>query len=216
MSRHRKLVIVAGVVVAGLAAGAWRYDRAQGATGPTGPTAQRRAVAVFDFGRVLREAKRLKDGLAAVRADAVKLNQRLTHERQKLREARAQARQLPADSPERQKRESDLDKIEAALGATIALETKTIRKQETDVYYRTYCEASTEVAAYAKTSGIEVVLRISSDTLDAGKLESVLAHVNRPVVWSAAEADITSIIIERMNQRSVAGEQAPQARGGPA
>ena len=71
MSRHRKLAIVGGIVVAALAAGAWRYDHAQGATGQS---AQRPPVAVLDFGRVLREAKHHKDALAALNAETAKMN----------------------------------------------------------------------------------------------------------------------------------------------
>jgi Skp family chaperone for outer membrane proteins len=213
MSRDRKIAIVAGIVLAGLAAGVWRYDRAQGATGQN---LQRHAVALLDFGRVLREAKHHKDGLAALKADAAKMDERLRRERQKLQAQRAEARRLPANSPERLQRDADLDKIEAALNATIGLQRTTIRKQEADLYYRTYREALAEVETYAKLGGIEVVLRVSSDTVDAGKLESVLAHFNRPVVWSAAEADITSIVIERMNHRSVATEKSPQRPGSAA
>ena len=153
--------------------------------GAAGPNAERRAVAVLDFGRVLREAKRLNAGVAALKADAAKTDERLKRERLKLQAQRAEAKRLPADSQERSQRESELDKIEAALGATIAFQRKTIQKQEADLYYRTYREAIAEVEAYAKLSGIEVVLRISSDTTDAGKLESVLGRFNRPVVWSA-------------------------------
>jgi Skp family chaperone for outer membrane proteins len=207
MSRHRKIAVVAGVVLAALAAGVWRYDRAQGATGRN---AERHAVALLDFGRVLREDKHHKDGLAALKAEAAKADERLKRERQKLQAQRAEARQFPADSEERRQREAELDKVEAALVAAIGLQTKTIRKQEADLYYRTYREALAEVASYAKLNDIEVVLRVSSDTVDTGKLESVLAHFNRPVVWSAAEADITSIIIERLNQRSLAAEPLPQ------
>ena len=213
MSRHRKIAIVGGVVLAALAAGVWRYDRAQGATGQN---LERHAVALLDFGRVLREAKHQRDGLAALKAGAAKMDERLRRERQKLQTQRAEARRLPANSPERLQRDADLDKIEAALNATIGLQRTTIRKQEADLYYRTYREALAEVETYAKLGGIEVVLRVSSDTVNAGKLESVLAHFNRPVVWSAAEADITSIVIERMNHHSVATEKLPQRPGSAA
>jgi len=219
MSHHRKMAVAVGVIVAAAIAGVWRYDHAQGATGPGTEhraAAEHRTVAVLDFGRVLREAKRLKAGMAALNAEAAKANERLKRERQKLQVQRAEARRLPADSQERTQREADLDKIEAALSATIALQTKTIRKQEADLYYRTYREAVAEVDSYAKQNGIEAVLRINSDPVDSGKLESVLGHFNRQVVWSAPEADITSIIIERINQRSVAAEQSPHKRGAAA
>jgi Skp family chaperone for outer membrane proteins len=198
MSRHRKIAVVAGVVLAALAASAWRYDRAQGAAESK---VAGREVAFLDFGRVFREAKRLRAGIAALKTDAARADERFKRERQKLQAQRAEARRLPAESAERTRRESELDGLEAALGATIALQTKAIHKREADLYNQTYREAIAEVETYSKANGIEVVMRINSEPVDTGKLESILGHVNRAVVWSAPEADITSIIIERINQR---------------
>ena len=210
MSHHRKIVMISSAVLAALAAGAWRYDRAQGATSQTPP---RHAVALLDFGRLLRESKRHREGLAAIRGDAVKADERLGRERQKLKAQRAEARRLPADSQERLNREAELDKAEIALGGTITLQTKNIRKLEAELYYRTYRDVVAETEAYAKANGIEVVLRLSSDPVDPGKLESVLGRFNRPVVWSATEADITAIVIERLNERTVADEHLSPAPG---
>ncbi len=156
------------------------------------------AVAVLDVTRLFKESKQFKTGMEKLTADVKKAEEKVKSDRDKLNSQREETEKLPAGSDDRTKQEDEQNKLEAALNASIELRKKTFLNRESTVYRVFYQRIENEVAAYAKERGIGVVVRITNEPLDPRKADSVLTYINRPVVWFSPEADITTIICDRI------------------
>jgi Skp family chaperone for outer membrane proteins len=156
-------------------------------------------VAVIDLNRIFKESKSFREEMEKMKADVVKAEENFKKEREKIKSQREELEKLPAGSDDRAEKEEYQSKLEAALAASINVQKAKFLRQEAALYLKTYQRIETEVAAYAKENGIDVVVRLQTD-LDANKPDSVLQRVNRTVVWASPEADITSSIIERFDK----------------
>jgi Skp family chaperone for outer membrane proteins len=105
--------------------------------------------------------------------------------------------------------EEEIAKRQSDLQVKVALQRKEFLQREANIYRVIYQEVWEEVQYYCAANGVDVVLRFNGDRVDPEKPDSVLAYINRPVVWYAENRDITPIILNRLNERY----KAPAARG---
>ncbi len=76
--------------------------------------------------------------------------------------------------------------------------------REARIYYDTYSQMQSVVAAAAEKYGISLVVRFDSQPIDASNRGEVVKGVNRNVVFQK-NLDLTSMVIERMGAPSSAG-----------
>jgi Skp family chaperone for outer membrane proteins len=72
-----------------------------------------------------------------------------------------------------------------------------LQSEETKVYAETYERLEKEVAKVAATNHLRLVLKFSSGAIDKDKRDTVLAGVNRPIVYHDG-LDITDAVIAAM------------------
>jgi Skp family chaperone for outer membrane proteins len=204
--RYVMIGLVGAALILGVAAsaehGAWAAKESQNP--PRVPI----AVAVLDVNRFFKELKPFKTGLEKLKADVKKAEEKVKSDRDKLKSQREEIEKLSAGSDDRTKQEDEQNKLEAALDASISLQKKTFLSREADLFRVFYQRLEDEVAAYAKAHGIGVVVRITNEPLDSRKADSVLTYINRPVVWFSPEADITTIICDRIENRKDAPDES--------
>jgi Skp family chaperone for outer membrane proteins len=167
---------------------------------PAKPQKARQTVAVLDLSSIFKESKQFKDDMEKMKADVTKAEENVKKERDKIKAERDAMEKLPAGSEDYAKKEEYLSKVEAALAASLNLQKGTFLKREAALYLNFYKRIEAEVDAYAKEKGIDIVLRTNNDPVDANKPDSVLTHINRPIVWTSPDLDITSIIAERLEK----------------
>jgi Skp family chaperone for outer membrane proteins len=173
------------------------------------PKQARGTVAVLDLNRIFKESKRFKAAMEKMKSDVDKAEKKVKDQRDKIKAQRDELEKLPADSDDRMKKEEDQSRLEAALAASLSLQKKTFLMREARLYLDLYQIIESEVAAYAKEHGVDVVLRINSEPADANKPDSVLQQINRPTVWYSPDADITAIISERVEKH----QEGPAEKG---
>ncbi len=206
MTQHRIAIgLIGSTLVIGMTGSSILSHRA--AEGAVDGISPRITVAVLDVGNVLKECKHFKAAMEKMQTEVKEAETRVKNEREKIKSQLEEAQKLPAGSDERLQTEDKLNKIEAAIEATVSVQKKTFLREEANVYYETYRKMSNEVEAYAKANGTEIVIRVNNAPVDISKADSVLAHINRPVLWSAPGTDITSIIIERLNKNGDPSEE---------
>src|SRR5262249_46144425 len=110
-------------------------------------------------------------------------------------------------SPEYKAKEEALARTQSELQIKMGLKRKEFLEKEAQVYYETYREIEREVADFAYKQGIHLVLRFNRDEMKPDDRNSVLAGVNRAVIFQQ-NRDITELILQKLN---VAAPAAPPA-----
>ena len=84
---------------------------------------------------------------------------------------------------------------------TMDLERKRFLKEEAKIYHMVYRELELLVGEIAKARGYSVVIKISNDAADPEKPDTVVANLNRQVVWASPGMDITPLVMEEITRR---------------
>ena len=103
--------------------------------------------------------------------------------------------------------EAALAKESADLQVDIGLKKKEILEREARVYHAAYQEVVHHVSGIAQQRGYGIVLRYNSSTINPAERNSVLAGVNRAIIYQN-QLDITQLVLNRINQTS-GGAAAP-------
>jgi Skp family chaperone for outer membrane proteins len=205
MARRRILVVLAGATLAlGLTGYALPHRSAEGAPDKN---SGRRTIVLLDVNRVYKENSRFKAAMVRLQAEVNKAEAEVKRQKEKVRAERNEVEKLPGGSDERNKKEDLANRLEAAIAAQVQVQKKAFIREEAEIYQKTYHELTSQVEAYARANGIEVVLRTSRTTADVSKPDDVLREINQSIVWSVVDVDITSIIIERLNRRADASAE---------
>jgi Skp family chaperone for outer membrane proteins len=198
MTRHRVAACLIGsALILGLA-GSMGLNPCSSEE-PAKPKQARGAVAVMDVNHIFKNSKSFTEEIEAMKADVTKASEDVKKEQEKIKSQLEEMGKLAAGSDERTEKEDYLSKLQAALTASVNVQKQKFIRREAALYLKTYQRIETEAAAYAKENGIDLVVRLQTE-LDANKPESVLQHINKPIIWASPEADITSIISERIDK----------------
>jgi Skp family chaperone for outer membrane proteins len=203
MTRYRLVaLLMATAVVSGLVAS---QVFSQHPAGKTEKTVEKKldgkSVAVLDVKRLFKESRRFKTAMDKVTAEAQADQAQIKREEEKIKKQLAAIEKLPARSEERSQKEEQLNKLQAALRATKEVQKDAFIRKQTRIYHDIYQDIVARVEDYAKAHGTEIVIQARVDPADIGKPDTVLAQLNSSVIWFAAQADITSLILDQVDQK---------------
>ena len=99
------------------------------------------------------------------------------------------------DSPEYLQRAADLNKLQTDLKVEQTTLSGKFMKKEAENYKAIYDEVQKMVKVVCERSGYTMVIRYRQDGPQAGGPQEVLQNMNRLVVYTAPEDDITDIVI---------------------
>ena len=120
-----------------------------------------------------------------------------------------------AGTPEYQQLAAEVTKRQSDLTVKVQMEKKTFQQRESEMYHSTYREILAAVDEYASQTGIVMVMRYNSDSVDVQKPEQVELEVGKSIVWTPRGRDITAIIIDKVNRgesNSQVGPELPHGR----
>jgi Skp family chaperone for outer membrane proteins len=196
MTRHRfSVVLIGSVVFVGLV-GLKLFSAEEAAK----PKKAQAAVVVINVNRIFKESKTFTKEVEELKKEVKEAEEQVKKERDSIKSQTEDLEKFTAGSDERNEKEEYLSKLQAALAASIGLQKSKFLRRESAIYLETYQRVEAELAAYAKENGIDIVLRLQDDPLDASKPDNVLSRINRQVVWASSDVDITSIIAERLDK----------------
>ena len=118
MTHHGTAIgLMGAALLVGLAGSSVLSHRA--AEGAADGMSPRRTVAVLDVANVMKECKRFKVAMEKLQTEVKEAETRVKDEREKIKSQLEEAQKLPAGSDERLHTEDQLNKIEAAIEATV-------------------------------------------------------------------------------------------------
>lgn len=158
------------------------------------------SVALLNVAYLFDNHPRLKQMRDEMKADVERADAAVKAEQENIKRLAEKLEQYRG-TPEFKAIEEEVAKRSNDLKLQIALQRKEFMLREARMYHQTYQEIADEVKYYCEQNGIDVVLRFNADKVDLENPESVLIHVNKPVVYYATERDITGIVLTTIYRR---------------
>jgi len=182
------------------------------AQAPAARTAVRPAggsnLALLDVSYIFEKHVRFKGMMDDMKTDVEREENQVKAEREAIKKL-ADGLERFKNTVDYKRMEEEITKRQADLQAQIAIRRKDFLQREAKIYQIVYQEIQQEVDYYCAANGIELVLRFNGDPVDPDKPDSVLAYINRQVVWYAKDRDITPVILARLNERYKRPETGP-------
>ena len=163
-----------------------------------GAKAQPSRVAVIDMAEVFANYDKFedvrKDLEAQIEASSAKSKQ-IIGQMQALQKE-LQSGTFKQDSPEYLQRAADLNKLQTDLKVEQTTLSTKFMKMEAENYKAIYGEVTDAVALFCKHRGYSMVIRYRKDGVEGSQgPQDILQNMNRLVVYSTPEDDITDSII---------------------
>jgi Skp family chaperone for outer membrane proteins len=171
-------------------------------------------LALLDVSHIFKSHVRFKTMMEEMKQDVSRAESEVKAERDRINKL---AEDLPAfrkGTPEYKAAEEDLAKRQADLAVRVNLQKNEFLQREAKIYYNVYQEIWQATDYFCKQHGIDMVLRFNGEQVDVDRPDSVLAHINKPVVWYDRGLDITDAILGEVNRTAPATAGRPAARPG--
>jgi Skp family chaperone for outer membrane proteins len=172
---------------------------------------------LLDVTGLIKDSHRLKEMMADMQRAVAKAEESFKKDREDIRRLTEELKdsQLRSGSPEYRAKEELITKKTSDLNVAVQIQRKDFLQMESKIYYTVYVEIQQEVNLFAAANNISMVLKTSSEPVDAEKPEDILREMNKPVIWHAQGLDITPYIKERLARRYGNPQQAAGRPGVP-
>ena len=176
-------------------------------------------IAVIDIGAVFKDHLRFKAMMEKLKTDVQAADQSFKGETEKINKSVKQLQDLKPGAPDYKRLEEQITKEQSDISARASLQKKAFMEREAKIYYAVYQEIQDEVKYYAEAKGVGIVVRHNSDAIDPNNRNSVMAGINKTVVFQQPGLDITNPILTELNRRYQSGggnapkQATPPGRG---
>lgn len=158
-------------------------------------------IGLIDINYIFKNHRRFKMTMDNIKKDIETFETHLRNEQKKIQQSTERLKSLTAGSAEYNQLETQIAGMHTQLQLDTARKRKEILDREAKVYYGAYREIEEAVAKFAHRYGFGLILRFNSEPMDPSKRESVLAGVNRPVVFQHNK-NITQQILKELNHET--------------
>ena len=172
-------------------------------------------IALLDVNFIFKNHARFKGMMEDMKADVERAEARVKADRETITKLAERLQELRKGTQDYQQLEEEFAKRQADLQVKVQMTKNQFLQQEAKIYHSVYQEIWQATDYYTKQNGIDIVLRFNGDPVDVDRPDSVLAFINKPVVWYQKNLDITPAILQELNRTSI-NPAAAQQPGAPA
>jgi Skp family chaperone for outer membrane proteins len=173
------------------------------AQAPAAPSAAGSRLALLDVSRIFKSHQRFKGMMDDMKADVERAEAQVKAERENIGQLADRLQEFHKGTPEYKQMEEDLAKRQAELAVRVNLQKNEFLQREAKIYNSVYQEILQATDYFCKQNRIDMVLRFNSDQVDVERPDSVLAFINKPVVWYDRGLDITEPILQDLNRNAI-------------
>jgi Skp family chaperone for outer membrane proteins len=164
-------------------------------------------IALLDVSYVFKNHARFKGMMEDMKTDVERAEAQVKAERETIGKLAERLGEFRKGTQDYQQMEEDLAKRQANLQVQVQLQKNQFLQQEAKIYHNVYQEVLQVTDDYCKRNSIDMVLRFNGDNPDVDKPETILAFINKPVVWYQKQLDITPIILQELNRTAPAANR---------
>ena len=167
------------------------------------PAASNSAVGVVDIAQVFRQHAGFKQQTEAIQQEIVTFDREVSEQRKVIAQQNAKQKSVPVGSPEYRQLDEEIARRASRLQLTQDLKKKELRDREATLYFETYREVQREIARLADQYRLSLVLRFDGQPIDEHNPASVMAGINRPVLYQR-NLDLTPFVVSAVNKSTAA------------
>lgn len=174
-------------------------------------------IALIDMARVFKTYKKFENLREELKGDLTKSEDKFKQMAEQIRKEQSELKLMKEGSDEYAQKEK------VVLGHTTQAETyrksqqRDLIRREAQIYKTIYLEVADAVQKYASHFNYTLVLRFTSDDLDATENpEDVMRGLNKQVVYYRPNDDITNAIVRYLNSNYQRSAATPADSAAPA
>ncbi len=173
-------------------------------------------LALLDVSRIFKEHAGFKQQMELMKADVQAAEGQVRAKREALLKLNEQLQALQRGTPDYTRTDEALNAQQTELALSIQRSKAKFLQREAEIYYGVYRDIYSATDYFCKQHSIDMVFRFSSEEADVQRPDSVLAWINKPVVWYDPGLDITGAILQEVNRAPVsANRNAPSGPASP-
>jgi outer membrane protein len=201
-----KKLIVSLSAVAGLLAVLLAASPTSGqgtAATPAARQARPHQIGLIDMAYVFNNYEKFKALQQAVQDDlkAAKDKAQVTIDEIKKLNEQLTSGQIKSDSPDAQRIERDMIRMQTELEAFGRVTQNSNLKREAEIYKQVYLEVQDAIKSYADHYGYTLIIRFDRESVaDSNDPQQVLQRLTRQVVYHRGEDDLTMVILNYLNK----------------
>jgi Skp family chaperone for outer membrane proteins len=197
MSMKRSLFVgVAGLVAVFLSVLA---IRAQDKPAPKIPDYTR--AALLDVNKIFKEHAGFDAAMKKIKDDADEMDKKMKETETSLRTKSLELQKMSPGSPEYAELEESIAHATADFRLNAQVDKRKFLQREAVLYQETYEELEKIVNDYSQSHRINLVMRFTNNDVDSKNPESILAHLNQPIVSHKEYLDITPDIQKIIDEK---------------
>lgn len=185
------------------------------AAGQTGQPAPRSNIALLDINYIFKNNTRFKAMMADMKTEVERAEQALKSQRDAIQVEQEKLKDFKTGSEQYKQKEQEVARRMADLNIQAQVQRKDFLLKESRIYYTVYREIEEEVAYFASSQGISLVMKINAEAVEDDDPDGVLRYINQDVVWAAQGMNITQIISDRLNARAGTANRTNAPTGVP-
>jgi Skp family chaperone for outer membrane proteins len=160
------------------------------------PAGEFTKVAILDVNKLFKENVSFKKQINDLKKEADALDKQMKDAEKELAEMTTKLAGMSAGSEDYTAMQKKIVSGRTMFTTEVQLQRQEFLKREAEAYYATYSKIEKIVEAYSQEHHIDLVLRFMGDAVDEKNPESILAGINKPVVWHTEDLDITPAVMK--------------------
>ncbi|MFO0820581.1 MAG: OmpH family outer membrane protein [Pirellulales bacterium] len=197
------VALASGWVEGGVGSSSELFAQSPASTEPAiiRPAAANSAVGVVDIALIFRQHAGFKRGTEQLKQESSAFEAVVNSQRKQISQQLARQKSLALGSAEYRRSEEEIARRISQMQVRQNLKQRELREREAQLYFETYQEVQREIGRLADQYHLALVLRFESQEINANSPSSVMAGVNRQVLYQR-NLDLTPHVVSAVNGRS--------------
>lgn len=157
-------------------------------------------IAVVDVAYIFKNDPGIKGQVEAIEAQLKAINTEVETRKNELKQAAELLKSYKPGSGEYAAQEEKVAQMESKLRLDMSRRRKELADAEAKIYFENYQQIQAAVKYIADYYKVKLVLRYNSEEMEQENGQSVIRGVMKSVVYHSADIDMTSVVLQRLNQ----------------
>lgn len=190
--------LVIGNILTACVAVAQQPAAGGGAAAPARPT-----IALVDVGFILKNHPTMKTEIERIEADMKKADEEFAAKRDAIiKQMENMRQQFTEGTPDYEKQEKMIAEADTNFRLELVKKRKEFDEARAGVIFKIYNDLNLLIKYYCETTGATLVMRVTRETMDPKKPETVQMVLSQDVLYFQPSADITDWVLQGLNQRA--------------
>jgi Skp family chaperone for outer membrane proteins len=158
-------------------------------------------VALLDVNYIFKNHTAFKEEMDQLKKEADEMDKNMKEQQSLMNADAAQLQKMTVGSTEYTEAESRITRAKTDWTVEIQDQRRKFLHREANAYRLAYADINSIVEKYAREHQIDIVIRFMGDPIDSNNPESILAGINKSVIYYNTKTDITPHILKILHDR---------------